>query len=127
MYILIPAVAGLFLTCAIHNNDESANRIEPVPVVSGTVDDTQFVGERVEFQAVAQVPNPCWKFNRFDIAQNNREVNVTVMAEYDNQPCAQVIGTIAASGSILLTTPGVYTFKFWRGSEEMLAREVVVQ
>ena len=129
IFMLLSALVGFFsFACAIENDAAQTSQMEPMPIISASVADTQAVGEKIEFQAVAQTPNPCWKFNRFDIAQSDSEVNVKVLAEYDdNSPCEQVIDTLNANGSVMLMTPGVYTLKFWRGDEGMLTRQVVVQ
>jgi hypothetical protein len=118
-------VSLLPLSCAIEN--ESASRIEEMPITKVQLAETAAAGNEVTFVATVQTPNPCWVFHHFDIQQDQQEIKVKAYAEYQNRPCQQVVDSFEATGTVTLNEAGTYTFKFSQGEEWALEKEVVVE
>ena len=124
--VLFALVTFLLLNCEVQK-EEMGTRVEVMPIDSIDLPDTVSAGQKITFDAVVSTPNPCWRFHHFDISQNDKEVTIRAHAEYDGEPCQQVVSTFEAMGSLAFAEPGIYTIKLERPERGMLEQTVVVE
>jgi len=73
------------------------------------------VNDKVTFNCVATVGDPCHEFERADITIENLEVNIQIFSKrVKDRICAQIIGTIKIPITVKVLQGNTYNFHFWR-------------
>jgi len=79
------------------------------------------VKDKVTFNCVATVGDPCHEFERADITSENLQVNIQLFSKRKkDRICAQVIGTIQTPITVKVLRGNTYNFHFWRLEEAPL-------
>jgi hypothetical protein len=109
----------LLLTGCLIESDERLP--DPIAVSAEQIKSVDIVGTTIAFRVVCMVPEPCWKFVRFEDSMSEQTITTTVFAQRTtNGPCLQVISSIEAPVTLEVPSGGVYTFRFWRRDETTL-------
>lgn len=124
-FVALPAIVRLDCGTAAQSSDHNA----PLQVIGVTIADTVSADEGASFKATLRVPNPCWRFDHFEISanENEKEITVTAYGAYDGRPCQQMLSTIAATDTLAFSGPGIYVLKFWRSAQETMNKTVVAK
>jgi hypothetical protein len=122
------AVVLLFgFDCGMSTEPTQPRYIERMPVESVTMPDTIRLGETIDFKAVVGVPFPCWTFRSITSTEGEMSFSIEVYAQYNGEPCIQVVSSFEAEGSLKPSKRGTYSIAFWQRDGQVLSKTCVVE
>lgn len=104
----------------------SSHQVAAMRVTAVSIPDTIQLGQPIAFEVTCSAPTPCWVFKKFEIAQDGRNYDIEVLAEYDGRPCIQTLGTFKAKSSVMPKERGAFTLRFAK-VQSTEAKIVIVQ
>jgi hypothetical protein len=92
-----------------------------------TIQVESIVNDKVTFNCVATVGDPCHEFERAAINIENLEVNIQLFSKRKkDRICAQIIGTIKMPITVKVLSGKTYNFHFWRLEEAPLDTTIFI-
>ncbi|MDR3025198.1 hypothetical protein [Chryseobacterium sp.] len=119
---------GLLVSC----NDDDYHTIESIDKIK--IDSVKIVNDTMDIFAIQSIktystyPSHCDGFYGYDYVYNtNLERTVTSYKYITNGPCTQ--GSYVGANQINFSPQrkGTYTFKFWNGGNNWIAKTIVVE
>lgn len=96
-------------------SDSGENLPPPKAVSASLIKGASIEGRTITFTLVCTIPEPCWRFVRFENLASGQTITTTVLAQRTtNDGCLQVLSSIETPVTISVPSSGAYTFRFWQ-------------